>query len=182
MTRGTNGVRGYTPGAVIEQSFECQALSHRIPAGHRIGVEVTSLDMWDVDQAYIIPYFKSSNSSVVIEPSSPSYVDLPLVGNAIFVDVPRIEVARPNEFILHQNYPNPFNPATNISFALVARQQVRLEVFSVLGQRVALLIDGSIEAGTHVVQFNGGGLASGVYFARLTTGGAVAERKMVLLR
>jgi predicted acyl esterase len=182
ITRGTYGVRNYTPGAISEQSYDCQALSHLVPPGHRIGVEVTSLDMLDADQTYIIPYFQSSNSMVLMSRDNPSYVDLPLVGNAVFADVSREAAAAPSEFVLYQNYPNPFNPVTTIRFGVSSREYIRLEVYSILGQRVALLVDGPVEAGTHMVQFNGRGLASGVYMSRLSSAGAVTERKMVLVK
>ena len=90
----------------------------------------------------------------------------------------------PVELSLFQNYPNPFNPSTTIQYALPRKGYVTLEVFSVLGERVALLQDGSQEAGRYTVTFGGrsGGNASGIYFYRLSVGGAVRMKSMVYLK
>lgn len=70
----------------------------------------------------------------------------------------------PTEFSLSQNYPNPFNPETVIEFAVPKRAHVQLKVYNTLGQRVAELVDGELEAGHHRYQFEAGRYASGVYF------------------
>ncbi len=182
MTRGTNGVRSSTPGTTIDREFECQALAHRIVPGNRIGVEVTSLDMYDNTRAHIIPYFSSSASVLMISPSDPSYVDIPLIGGATFVSVHQTASSSPAGFFLHQNYPNPFNPSTAIRFSLAGPGSVLLEVFNVLGQRVATLIDGPLERGEHQVQFQGRGLSSGMYVCRLSVGNRSNQRTMLLVR
>ena len=92
----------------------------------------------------------------------------------------------PQGFALGQNYPNPFNPSTLIPYQLAATSPVRLEVFNVLGQRVATLVDGAQGAGAYVARWDGtdaagGAAASGLYFYRLTVGGAHQTGKMVLV-
>jgi pimeloyl-ACP methyl ester carboxylesterase len=91
------------------------------------------------------------------------------------------------DVVLHQNYPNPFNPATTISFDLPRDANVRLSVYNVKGELVSNLIDGRMEKGHREIVWNatddrGRRVASGVYFYRLTTGGLVRTKKMVLLR
>ncbi len=81
-----------------------------------------------------------------------------------------------------ENYPNPFNPVTVIRYELPQNSQVRLEVFDMLGRRVAVLVDGLIEAGTHEIPFDASNLASGVYLYRLTAGQVVQTRQMVLVK
>jgi hypothetical protein len=88
----------------------------------------------------------------------------------------------PAAFALQQNFPNPFNPATTIRYIIPAAGHVRLDVFNVIGQLVATLVDGRQEAGTHREQFDARGVASGVYFYRLAWEGAVAVQKMVVLK
>jgi hypothetical protein len=88
----------------------------------------------------------------------------------------------PAKVELHQNYPNPFNPVTVIGFTLPADAEVRLEVFNILGERVAVLADERRTAGTHQVSFNASRLSSGVYLYRLTTGDRVQTRKMMLIK
>ena len=88
----------------------------------------------------------------------------------------------PGVFALKQNYPNPFNPSTTLEFDLARQAGVRLEVYNLLGERVALLMDGVLNAGTHQVRFDASHLPSGIYFCRLSAGGSVETRKLVLLR
>jgi len=88
----------------------------------------------------------------------------------------------PETFALEQNYPNPFNPTTEIAFALPKASQVSIEVYNLLGQKVATLLDAVKDAGSHTVSFDAKGLASGVYFYRLTAGAQVMTKKMMLMK
>ena len=88
----------------------------------------------------------------------------------------------PAAFVLEQNHPNPFNPSTTIRYGLPSRSRVSLTVFTVLGQKVAELVNGEEEAGYHEVKFDAGSLASGVYFYRLQAGYFVEARRLLLLR
>jgi len=85
-------------------------------------------------------------------------------------------------FALYQNYPNPFNATTNIQFDLAEATNVRLSVYNVSGQLVATLVNSHMDAGAHVVSFDAGLLASGVYVYRLNAGAFVQDRKMVLMK
>lgn len=93
---------------------------------------------------------------------------------------PEDELTR--SFELNQNYPNPFNPSTIISFDLPSSSNVVLEVFDVMGRRVAQLIDGHQPAGTHEVTFRADHLPSGVYTYRLTADGVSQTRSLTLIK
>lgn len=88
----------------------------------------------------------------------------------------------PASLALEQNYPNPFNPSTVIRFDLPAREFVSLRVYDVTGKQVATLVDREMQAGTYTSTFDGGGLASGVYYYRLVVGNKVESKKMVLVK
>ena len=88
----------------------------------------------------------------------------------------------PSKFALSQNYPNPFNPATTISYSLPSATHVRLDVFNILGQKVATLVDEHQTAGEHTVLWESVGFSSGIYLYRLSTPEAVETRKMILLK
>jgi len=88
-----------------------------------------------------------------------------------------------NRFYLKQNYPNPFNPQTAIAFGLKNRARVKLEIFDILGQKVAELFSGKMEAGAHTIIWNGRNqhglpLHSGVYFYRLKVTDALNGRPL----
>ena len=94
---------------------------------------------------------------------------------------------QPTEYRLAQNYPNPFNPETNILFSLPRTGFVRLDVYNILGQKVATLIDGIYESGTHNVNWMavndyGQPVSSGIYFYTLITRDTRITKKMLLLR
>ena len=86
-------------------------------------------------------------------------------------------------FSLNQNYPNPFNPITTIRFTLPERSNVQLNVYNILGQKIATLINNEMNSGQHSVLFNGVGLSSGVYFYILKVDEKFYEtKKMILLK
>jgi len=88
----------------------------------------------------------------------------------------------PKTFSLSQNYPNPFNPSTQIKYDLPKNCYIKLDVYNLLGQKVATLVEGKKRAGYKTVSWNGKGVASGIYFFRLQAGSFVQTRKMVLLK
>ena len=93
------------------------------------------------------------------------------------------ENAIPARFALDQNYPNPFNPSTSVRFTLPHAAKVDLVIFTMLGQRVAAPVSGTMfEAGSHTVRFDARGLATGIYLYRLTAGNYTETRKMALVR
>ncbi len=86
------------------------------------------------------------------------------------------------DYRLYSNYPNPFNPETTISFQIPQKSHVELQVYDVTGRLVRTLIDGEMRTGVHQVQFNGEGLASGIYFYRLTANDYKAYGKMLFVK
>jgi hypothetical protein len=88
----------------------------------------------------------------------------------------------PREYFLEQNYPNPFNPTTRIRYAIPRDQHVKLEVFNVLGERVAIIEDQDHTMGYYEAVFDGGNLASGIYVYRIQAGDFVASKRLLVLR
>lgn len=85
-------------------------------------------------------------------------------------------------FALKQNYPNRFNPSTTIGYILPERTHVVLAVYNTLGQQVASLVNATREAGYHDARLDAMGLASGVYFYRLSAGAYVETKKLFVVR
>jgi hypothetical protein len=95
---------------------------------------------------------------------------------------PQASQTKPKAFRLEQNYPNPFNPSTVISYQLSVFSEVRLEVFDMLGRKVATLVSARQAAGSYQVTFNAVNLSSGIYFYRLQAGAITQTKKMILVK
>ena len=85
-------------------------------------------------------------------------------------------------FNLAQNYPNPFNPTTSIAYTVPQSGNVKLAVYNLIGEQVALLVNGFVTSGSHKATFNAKSLPSGVYFYKLQTGNSIMIKKMLLLK
>jgi hypothetical protein len=88
----------------------------------------------------------------------------------------------PEEFSICRNYPNPFNSSTTFEINLDRKSDVKLEIFNLAGQRIAILLDEVTDRGLHRTNWNADGCASGIYFYRLTTGGKTLTKRMLLLK
>ena len=97
-------------------------------------------------------------------------------------DVKEIQDVLPSNYNLEQNYPNPFNPTTNIRFNLPEANQVMLKVYNTLGQEVATLVNGFMNAGTFEVSFDANNLPTGTYFYSISAGDFKAVKKMILVK
>lgn len=110
--------------------------------------------------------------------------------DAIFViselaasDVVSNEATAPGTFALGSNFPNPFAIRTTIQYELAHEGPITLEVFDMVGQQVAVLVDDVQSAGVHEARFDAAGnLASGIYIYRIRAGEFSSTRKMTILR
>jgi hypothetical protein len=120
-------------------------------------------------QFYIYAVWKPIDSSLIMGTEDP------MVGKTL-----------PTKINLRQNYPNPFNPGTLIEYDLPSREYVSLRVYNMLGQEVAVLVNGEQEPGYKSVKFEtasaAGGLPSGVYIYRIMAGIFSDTKKMLLVR
>lgn len=88
----------------------------------------------------------------------------------------------PRTFELKQNFPNPFNPTTQINYAVPEQADVRIEIYNVIGRRVATLVDREMAPGNYTVNFDASSLSSGMYFYRLQAGSTLLTKKMTLIK
>jgi 5'-nucleotidase/UDP-sugar diphosphatase len=88
----------------------------------------------------------------------------------------------PKEFQLSQNYPNPFNPSTTFSVDVPKDSYVSLKIYNLLGQEVATIANGSLQAGTYQYRFDASRLSSGTYIYQLRAGNIVQTKKMILMK
>jgi hypothetical protein len=110
-------------------------------------------------------------------------------GSFEYSDIVEVEVV-PDKYELTQNYPNPFNPSTTMQFSLPKQSQLKINLYNMLGEQIATIVEGVYESGYHKVTFNASGLPSGSYVYRLesndpsTSSGQsfVQVKKMILLK
>lgn len=122
----------------------------------------------------LIDDFKFFNTTLTLEEVNADYTYVPssIGRNVRFSNEPHIA----------QNSPNPFNTETTIKFNIPESRKVKLSVYNIYGQEVAVLVDDFRNAGTHSVTFNGADLTSGVYCYRLESNGHSTTKRMLLLK
>ncbi|MBN2227474.1 MAG: T9SS type A sorting domain-containing protein [candidate division Zixibacteria bacterium] len=140
-------------------------------------------------QAWLI---MNNGSKIRLEPDSPVALPDQVTSAQIIVGDQQYLASDhgatiPTHFTLYQNYPNPFNPTTIIRIALPNPSHVSLEIYNILGRKVATLINQPLQAGYHTVTWDGRttdgkSAASGVYFYRVTGDRHIEQKKMLLLK
>jgi len=97
-----------------------------------------------------------------------------------------IHINAPEKFEVLNNYPNPFNPVTTISYRLPIKSSVKIDIYNVSGQKIETLLDKSLEAGVHDIEWNAANMSSGVYFYRIKInnekGMQTAVKRMMLIK
>ncbi|MBK9099940.1 MAG: T9SS type A sorting domain-containing protein [bacterium] len=102
-------------------------------------------------------------------------------GTYEYSEIVEVEVVGPLTFELAQNYPNPFNPSTNIKYSTESGN-IRLSVYNLVGEEVAVLVNGFSQAGFFEVTFDASNLSTGVYLYKLQSANSVQTKKMMLLK
>ena len=92
------------------------------------------------------------------------------------------DIELPRFVTLGQNYPNPFNPSTSIEFSIPSTSLVQLDVFDLMGRKVATVQNGVVSPGTHSIRFDASKLSSGIYLYMLTAGDTKLTRTMTVIK
>jgi hypothetical protein len=129
-------------------------------------------------------------SSIEIQHKTSLSYDLKLVAGDLDYVIQKSEDILeniPKEYALSQNYPNPFNPITKMNYQLPKRSRVIISIYNIIGQEVRTLLNEDQDYGVHSITWNGvdqygKAMATGVYFARMSTGGFSQTKKMLLLK
>ena len=93
---------------------------------------------------------------------------------------PTIQV--PTDFHLDEPYPNPFNPTTTVKFSVPQSGFVSIKVYDLIGNEVSTLVNSDFTSGNHIIQWDGSGQTTGIYFVRMESGGFVQTKKVMLLK
>ena len=104
-------------------------------------------------------------------------------GNYKYYQTITVDINYLFNYKLYQNYPNPFNPFTKINFSLAEKTYVKIILYDVTGKEIKYIVNDTMDAGYHSVQFNSENLSSGVYLYRMTTSsGYTAVKKLIILK
>jgi hypothetical protein len=122
-------------------------------------------------------YSVNAGTEITLKHSETTSIYLSPVGKEALADK-----QVPEKFNLQQNYPNPFNPTTQIQYSITDAATVQLDVYNILGKRVATLVSEQKQPGSYEVTFDGSNLASGVYLYRLQAGSKVSTKKLILAK
>jgi len=105
-----------------------------------------------------------------------------VMDNPVATPIEDNNAAQVSEFKLYQNYPNPFNPSSTIRFDLANSEFVSLSIYSILGQKVATLVNENLAAGSHEFMWDASELASGSYLYKISTGSFNQTKMMTLVK
>ena len=103
-------------------------------------------------------------------------------GTYQYSDAINVKMDVPMQYALEQNYPNPFNPNTTIKYSIPEDGFVNLEVFNLLGESVATIVNSTQKAGSYQVKFDASQLSSGIYIYKLKSGNFNSVKKMLLMK
>ena len=81
-----------------------------------------------------------------------------------------------------QNYPNPFNSSTTIIFTVPEQIKVKITIYDILGQEIAIITDNHYHAGNHKLQYSANELKSGMYFYKIEAGSFIDMKKLIVLK
>ena len=163
-----------------------------------IGLTTFAIDFLGVNDSVNIPImliFLGKNQSTVAQvyytptiawtSNGTSYlrkhnVLVDLQGSITNVETARNEI--PDKYELYQNYPNPFNPTTTIEYEIPITSNVKIVVYDILGRNIETLLNKNLTAGNYKIDFDGTKLSSGIYLYKITAGGFVQTKKMILIK
>ncbi|HEX7358083.1 MAG TPA: S8/S53 family peptidase, partial [Ignavibacteriaceae bacterium] len=103
-------------------------------------------------------------------------------GSVEYSNEVQVEIDGLNDFKLYQNYPNPFNPSTNIKYTIPKNSFVKITLHDILGNEIRTLVNQNVQPGTFQVTLDGSGLASGMYFVRLSAENIERTLKISLIK
>jgi hypothetical protein len=161
--------------------------------GYIGGVQMTlqhdadfSIDL--TDHAMVADYRTVGNETklVIVVPGSEELFtfsgDFEIVDMIVANSEGRVNVGAPTEFTLSAAYPNPFNPTTSMTLAVPQAGHVSVHVYNIMGQVVATLASGHMDASTYTLTWDASNVSSGMYFVKAEAAGSVMTQKLVLMK
>ena len=161
--------------------------------GYIGGVQMTlshdgdfSIDL--TDKAMVAEYNTVGNETilVIVAPEGEELFtytgDFEIVDMIIANSQDRVNVGAPTEFSLSTAYPNPFNPTTSLELSVPMNGQVTVQVYNLMGQVVATLANGHMDASTYTLTWDASDVSSGMYIVKAEAAGTVSTQKLMLMK
>jgi hypothetical protein len=161
--------------------------------GYIGGVQMTlshdgdfSIDL--TDKAMVAEYNTVGNETilVIVAPEGEELFtysgDFEIVDMIIANSQDRVNVGTPTEFSLSTAYPNPFNPTTSLELSVPMNGQVTVQVYNLMGQVVATLANGHMDASTYTLTWDASDVSSGMYIVKAEAAGTVSTQKLMLMK
>ena len=126
--------------------------------------------------------YTGTNPNGVISNMNNIIVEAAVYDTIVPFGIQNLNTGVPQVYQLHQNYPNPFNPVSKIKFDIPKQSNVKIRVYDVIGNEVAQLYNGDLNAGFYEADFNAASYASGVYFYRIDAGDYSSVKRMILVK
>ncbi len=127
-------------------------------------------------------YSTDNYSTISFDYSSNANLELSITLTPDGITSSENDIAGVSEYRLEQNYPNPFNPSTTIKYSVPVEGFVKIEIYNIIGAKVAELVNEVKSVGNHSITFNATGLSSGIYFYKIQASSFTETKKMVVLK
>ena len=140
------------------------------------------------DNALVADYKTDGNQTIliVVAPEGEDLFtysgDFEIVDMIVANSHSEVSVGQPTVFALGSAYPNPFNPTTSLSLSLPESGYVSVKVYNMMGQEIATLADGLMDATAYTLTWDASDASSGMYFVRAEYAGNIATQKLMLLK
>jgi len=143
---------------------------------------VTPLETFTLNDSTKIPFLADSVHVVVIDNENIRGTLISRTTEDLITGIKSLTNYIPTGFKLEQNYPNPFNPITKITYFVPRTSVIKINVYDILGNEIATLINEEKPAGNYEVEFDGSNLSSGIYFYRMQAGTFSDTKKFILMK
>ena len=140
------------------------------------------------DDALVADYRTSGNQTtlVIVVPGSEELFtysgDFEIVDMIVANSSDRVHTSIVRGFSLSEAYPNPFNPTTSMTLLVPNAGEVSVQVYNIMGQVVATLASGYMDANTYTLTWDATDVSSGMYFVKAESAGTVTTQKLVLMK
>jgi hypothetical protein len=185
---GRSDIGDATHGTLIKSDNALRLEANGYIGGVQMTLEHDADFSIELSEAWLADYRTIGNETklVIVAPEGEELFtftgDFEIVDMIVANSEDRVNVGPPTEFSLSAAYPNPFNPTTSMTLAVPEAGNVTVQVYNIMGQVVATLANGYMDASTYTLTWDASQTASGMYFVKAEAAGSVTTQKLVLMK